>query len=141
MNNKVMTLEELTGQESGIVVYDDGDIIVCNWSSYGVGALPVIVNDMIPIALDKYPEGFEVASVDSLNDIREALPGKIWVTEIDDNGRIHLDSDLSVVWDPKCDILRLYLDGSDERNETNCTSGKVYTINDDTKIIVPDGWN
>lgn len=27
-----MTLQELTGRESGIVIYPDGDTIVCNWS-------------------------------------------------------------------------------------------------------------
>ena len=30
--NKKIDLSEITGQESGIVVYPDGNTIICNWS-------------------------------------------------------------------------------------------------------------
>lgn len=30
---KKLTLLELTGQESGVVIYNNGNTIICNWSS------------------------------------------------------------------------------------------------------------
>lgn len=32
------TLQDITGQESGIVLYENGDMIICNWSS--INGLP-----------------------------------------------------------------------------------------------------
>lgn len=41
MKNKI-TLHELTGQESGVVIYDNGNTIICNWQS--LEGLPYIVD-------------------------------------------------------------------------------------------------
>lgn len=35
-----MTLQELTGQESGILIYPDGETLIMNWSEYDEYCLP-----------------------------------------------------------------------------------------------------
>lgn len=50
------SLEEITGQESGIVLYDDGSMLICNWAG---GGLPKVspLGGLIGLGDDLEPEG------------------------------------------------------------------------------------
>lgn len=47
-------LQELTGQESGIVIYDEREGIICNWSS--INGLPRIFGNVVIGLGDEIPE-------------------------------------------------------------------------------------
>lgn len=130
-----MDLLELTGQESGIIIYDN-TVIVINWASYDT-RLPVIS---------------PLGSVDEhyVNDIREALPGKVIISDDQEEGRViivgmeilaDLHGDIPALWGYDIDtgavlgatIMR------DEDGRLKPTPGMVYHVNDAT-VIAPEGW-
>lgn len=45
-------LRDLTGQESGILVYSNSDTIICNWAAVGAG-LPRLFGDMFLLSLQE----------------------------------------------------------------------------------------
>ena len=54
-----MTLQDITKQESGIVLYGDGDMIICNWSSIDgmprldpTGSTPLGLGDALSVESD-----------------------------------------------------------------------------------------
>jgi len=47
-------LQELTGQESGFIIFDDGEVILCNWSSYD--GIPRMFGDGLVSLNEKIPE-------------------------------------------------------------------------------------
>ncbi|TCD53856.1 hypothetical protein EJ419_06280 [Alloscardovia theropitheci] len=48
-----ISLYELTGQESGIIFFDNGDTIICNWSGYADFEIPrVFAGMLIPASFD-----------------------------------------------------------------------------------------
>jgi hypothetical protein len=132
-------LNELTSQESGIVVYGEGGVIVTNWAELGDDALPAL--DPTGNFILGWPhDDLDVESSHEVEDVREELPGTVWVKDIDEGT---LDTDMDIIYDKFGDLPALW--GFD----TGCgaevvggpTPGVVYVLSDGTKVIAPDGWN
>lgn len=133
-----MNLEQLTGHESGIIIYGDVSVAAVNWLNMGDDMVPMLSpfgGEMIG-----WPEErpFDNAKHKRAHDWRELLPGSVWLTnETDEDGNRIADTDLDIVYDRHQDIVRSYLDpdycsGDFEAN--------VYTLDDGRIIIAPDMW-
>jgi hypothetical protein len=124
------TLLEITGQESGIVVYDN-KVIVCNWAQEcSDGGLPVAgpINNF----LLAWPQELEVSKEYEVDSVLDALPS---------------EDDMEILADFNSDIPALYgienddaIVNKDENGNLEPTEGKVYHIND-AIVIAPYGWN
>jgi hypothetical protein len=142
--NRMKNLMEITGQESGIVVYGDS-VIVANWASYESG-LPM----MSPFnSVMEWPaEELEVTEEYHVDDIREALPGKIVVVGMEDGKKMVEVEDMEILADQFGDICALWghdIGGgatinTDDDGNLIPTPGKVFHIND-AIVIAPEGWN
>jgi len=105
-------LREITGQEAGIVIFDNGDVIIANFEAAG-GYIPRI--DPLGITLISLPCELEVAEV----------------TDIDDIGKlVDIEKVLYDAHDVAGEIL-----GRSGKVYTILANGTPYTV------IVPDGWN
>ena len=116
-----MTLWELTGQESGIVIYDDSRVAVVNWSAYNENEVPMRASwgDMIQWRFD---HAFENVKEKTVADITKELPF--------DN-----DGEIDVIYDENNDIEELL-------GVKRPTAGKVFRlVNVNQTIIAPEGWN
>lgn len=131
-----MTLMDLTGQESGIIVYEGNAVAVVNWQSMGENQFPMFG----PLAgmMLGWPESedvFDGVETEHVQDIRDVIPGKVWLTgETDGDGNRVADTDLDIVHDANADLARLFL------VDTEPTAGTVYTLADGRCVIAPDGW-
>ncbi len=133
-----MTVYELTGQESGIVVYDSGEVLVVNWSGYEEDELPMLSPFGTVLSWDKGQGIFDNAQKRTVSDIRTELPGKVWATgETAENGSIIFDTDMAILWDQNFDLPRLFLRDLSPEEYT----GTVYTLRDGTNIIAPSTWS
>lgn len=138
-------LYDLTGQESGIVVYQGEAVIVCNWANVCPnGGLPAggPINGMLIC----WPGEIKVLDSHSVDDIRDELPGTIELVEgeekvveavgmdivSDENG------DICALWGYNlCDMSEIY---RNDDGSIRPTPGRVYELENDVKIIVPEGW-
>ena len=114
-----MTLYELTNQESGIIISTTGDVYVANWMSANDDYFPMLSpfgNDLIDFPIAKGSIEAAEKTERYVIDIREELPYRG-----------------TVVYDYNSDIPALI-----ESEEP--TGGTVYTLENGTKIIAPDGW-
>lgn len=155
-----MTLYELTRQESGIILFTSGEIIVTNWSQCEDDYIPhlspfgTVMNWPCEGIFDNLQMTDEAAKLDEddlegrkmfgynpyksdlVDDVRDVLPGKVW---INDDGEI--ETDMEILADEYNDIPALYVKIDGERDPDEITSAHVYTLADGTKVIVPVGWN
>lgn len=142
------TLQEITGQESGIVCYGD-DVIVCNWANLGGIGRPVLspVGGILGFPVDN----IKVISSRHLDDIRDALPGKIVSVGKNDEGTEILEAEsMEILYDCNNDICALWgysVDGAyvktDENGNLIPTAGWVYEIEFGgvpSIVIAPDDW-
>jgi hypothetical protein len=147
MDNKVESLQDLTGQESGIVVYGD-EIIVANWSS--ISGLPKMAPANLGII--GWPAELIVVRQYSVGDIKDALPGSIVEVEDDDGDGVIIETNgMDIVCDANGDIPALWgydlglpcnaIINRDDAGNLAPTAGTVYELEDDVIIIAPDGWN
>lgn len=115
-----MTLNELTGQESGIVIYANGETIVCNWSSLGENEMPKVFGGISILGWEEDDSIFDEAESSTTDDFRSILDGK------------------RVIWDANGDLESIangtYYWGDDFR-------ATIWTLNDGTTIICPPLWN
>lgn len=140
-------LFDITGQESGIVVYDNS-VIVCNWA--GKKGLPRMFVGADPVFLPF--ECDAAANVENLGykeDVRDALPGPLKL--IVDENEAHIEG-VEILSDPFADILALWgyeVTFADETTNTVIrdadgnhmpTGGNVYQVGEAT-VIAPEGWN
>ena len=147
MDNK-LTLMELTGQESGVVVYGD-EVIVTNWSS--INGLPRMAPGNIGII--GRPDEIMVGKKYNVDDIRTALPGKIVEVERDEEEEsIVIEAEgMDIVFDHNGDIPALWgydiglqcnaIINRDDDGNLAPTPGTVYELVDGIIVIAPDGWN
>jgi hypothetical protein len=128
-----MTLYELTEkQESGIVVYEDG-IMVVNWSNYGDNCLPKMF-DVAPVG---FPEdNLSVEKEYEIEDVVKELEGSVWKDE--ETGDFH--TNLNILYDANEDIANLFGIKDGEIVEVENTPAKVYILNNGVKVIAPDEW-
>lgn len=136
-----LTLYEITGQEAGIVCYDN-KVIVCNWSSdCGNGGLPTIISPTKTIM--SWPQELSVEKEWYLDDIRDALPG-IVVYDAESNEIACEDMDIlsddyfdiPALWGIDCGMATV---NTDDNGALIPTGGRCYKIND-AIVIAPDGW-
>lgn len=67
------TLTELTGQNSGIVIFDNGEAILCNWAS--IDGIPrLFLYDVIGIG-----EEIEPVKPESVDDVNELIDGVLMI--------------------------------------------------------------
>jgi hypothetical protein len=95
----MLNLQEVTGHESGAIIFEGGDIIICNWSDcdgiprldpFGYGViglgeeLEVIENVEVGNCLDELPDNGWLI-FDRNDDINDVVgPGKKYVVECGD---------------------------------------------------------
>ena len=119
-----MTLMELTAHEAGIIVYENGDVIVTNWNQCDDDCVPALapVGDM----LINFPreEGYiERAKESIFGDIRPILQNK------------------TVLLDEFDDIERLMSDKPDKYGMIPDRHGKKYIFEDGTEVYTFADWN
>ena len=128
-----MTLSELTRQDSGIVVHAGGGVMTVNWQSAGPpheNALPYVLSVTgEPLMMPHEGDVFESVESRHAADIRDELPGSVWM----ENGEP--ETDMDIIYDPHGVIGGLYLD------EEEITAGAVYKLSNGTVIIAPEGWD
>lgn len=112
-----MTLFELTCRECGIVIYDNGSTIVCNWSAVcrGENELPVLTQ--LGTLL-----GWE-AETEIAAEKAEKVPS--WIEYI----KARAD-ELTLLYD-EWDVMRT--------EQPDCPA-MVYTLTDGTIIVAPEDW-
>ena len=114
-----MYLQELTGHDAGIIVFEDNSVIVANWESMYAeedDAMPSLFGGgLIWMKRDGI---FDSAEHKTFDDIREELPDP---------------DEMDIVYDYNDDMKQLY--SQDEKE-----SGDVYTLKDGTRIFVLDSW-
>ncbi len=148
INAQFDTLEALTGQESGIVVYDDA-VIATNWMhSCPDGGLP----RMAPanIGLIAWPDEIIVENKYTVNDIRAVLPGKIVEVDTDGEAVVIEAEGMDLVFDDNGDIPALWgydlglvcnaIINRDDAGNLAPTPGTVYELEDGVIVIAPDSW-
>lgn len=148
-DSNAKTLMELTRQESGIICYEGNTVGVWNWGSCEDYHIPMLspIGGMI-----SWPENesvFDGVSYRHVDDIREELPGRIWLDGPDDDGNYSIETDMDIVYDDHHDLARLFLgdrkDLADAMHwdplDEYALEGTVYELSDGRKIIAPDMWN
>lgn len=141
------TLFDLTSQESGIIVYEDKAVIVCNWANdCPDGGLPRLApwgQDLIA-----WPTEIKVNHEYHIADIRDALPGAIVEAGEEDGQTLIEAQGMDLAADYYGDIPALWgwdLGGGVIINRAEDgtllpTPGNVYELDDDVIVIAPDGW-
>lgn len=133
-----MTLMELTGKESGIVVYGDRSVGVFNWANLGDDRLPAVLTSL-NVLFDRRedPSIFADVKTHRFEDVRAELPGTIYRTgETANDGLEIADTDMDIAYDRNGDLLRLFL----TKLEDCEYAGSAYTLQDGTKILTLDMW-
>ena len=129
------SLFDMTKQKTGIVIYQEHFILVCNWAeSCANGGLPVIDNN--GKIVNTHAEIF-CDDVYSSHDIRRVIAGSYAGF-----------SNMEVLTDPYGVLPALWGFDSgkgaalqlDHHNRPVHIGGTVYILHDGTKIIAPDSW-
>lgn len=110
-----INLRDITGQESGIIVYDDNNVAVVNWS-HGEGIPHWLVPLHDPIYM---PTEEEIEDCGLVGDILDELPG-----------------DMEIISDRNGDIQDLI----HAREIGGPTGGHVYQIGKEYRVISPEDW-
>lgn len=148
--NKASTLQALTGQESGIVIYHNNNgccdsVLAVNWSCMNDYELPVSF-EPFPRPLGWSYGKWTVDAIRNVDDIRNELPGTIDITKNDD-GTLSAECPMDIVLDCNGAIPALY--GIDVESGTYSqpepTSGRCYSLSIpekgmEVKVIAPEGW-
>lgn len=104
-------LQDMTAQESGIVIYDNDTVIICNWAGSDKG-IPILSPLGQPIKWNF--DEWEITTTKYLDAIIDYLDG------------------MELIYDKNDDIENL----AQER-----TGGILYILSNKIQIIAPDGWN
>ena len=116
-DNDICSLRNLTGQESGIVVYPGGNIIVCNWSGLEDNEIPSVFCGLFLTGTPvdhRYFTNYDQWIVDDL------------YSELCDIGD-------KIIWDLNGDML-------DIANNDKPVKATVYKFNDNVYVFAPHGW-
>lgn len=92
-----------TNHEAGIIIHGEKAVIVTNWISYGDNRVPMALS---PLGLIEWPiedEGAKIEKLRDVEDIRDELPGKVWIDEDGD-----ADTDMDIVSDENGDLSALF---------------------------------
>ena len=111
-----LNLKDITHQESGIVVYNNREAIICNWANTGDG-LPRLFNDMLLLA---FPADVEITDHGTADNFGE-FDSKSWEFIYDANG-----------------------DAPNLNTSASCWRWwklNVTGVDADVLVIAPSGWN
>lgn len=120
-----MTLMELTNHEAGIVVWENGDVIVANWGNADDDQIPYL-SPVGGLVINWTVDGvFEGVKEERITNILE-----------------HLPEEMTVLLDDNNDIPRLLSYPEKDRfGMVPDLEGYCYTLKDGIKIYVLDDWN
>ena len=132
-----------TNHEAGIIIHGEKAVIVTNWSSYGDNRVPML---LAPLGLMEWPvedEDAKIVKVRDVEDIRDELPGKVWINEDGD-----ADTDMDIVYDVNGDLSALFgiqtgdTDPDIYKDMPHPFSGSVYEVTGtDIKVVTIEFWN
>lgn len=132
-----------TAHEAGIVIHGEEAVIVTNWSSYEDNRVPML---LAPLGLIEWPvddEDAKIVKVRDVEDIRDELPGKVWINEDGD-----ADTDMDIVYDANGDLSALFgiqtgdTDPDIYKDMPHPFSGSVYEVTGtDIKVVTIEFWN
>lgn len=138
----MFNLYEDTAHEAGIIIHGEEAVIVTNWSSYGDNRVPML---LAPLGLMEWPiedEGAKTVKLRDVEDIRDELPGKVWINEDGD-----AETDMDIVSDENGDLSALFgirtgdSDPDFYKGIPHPFSGSVYEIaGTDIKVITIKNW-
>lgn len=117
-DSTIHSLKDLTNQESGIVVFPGGNIIVCNWSGFNNNTLPCVFMDL---SIMDWP-------------CKDGYFTRCKKRETDDLYSALCELGREVIWDLHNDVFNL-------ANSDTPTSATVYELEDGEYIFAPHGWN
>ena len=132
--SKVETLRELTGQESGIIIFpSEADqltpIGVYNWLECKKDQIPMVLAEWLPpIPMEAGEDMFEDAEHFRVANLLEYLIGFGMPTD-DDRYMI------KIIYDRNDELGNLSVEGAD------IISAECYELTSGMIIIAPDGWN
>ena len=139
----MFNLYEDTAHEAGIIIHGEEAVIVTNWSSYGDNRVPML---LAPLGLMEWPvedEDAKIVKLRDVEDIRDELPGKVWINEDGD-----ADTDMDIVYDANGDLSALFgiqtgdTDPDIYKDMPHPFSGSVYEVTDtDIKVVTIEFWN
>ena len=139
----MFNLHNDTNHEAGIIIHGEKAVIVVNWSSYEDNRVPMLLE---PLGLMEWPvedEGAKIVKVRDVEDIRDELPGKVWINEDGD-----ADTDMDIVYDANGDLSALFgiqtgdTDPDFYKTIPGPFSGSVYEITGtDIKVITIRVWD
>ena len=135
------TLFDLTGNENGIIVLNNGSIIVCEWLDSECGKLPIFVPAQTLLHWpSEDPYWFNYAKARVVEDIRNEVPGTIWWLGDRDDPEADFEMDIDIAY---CEGTRqenaladIFLDDT-----YGDRGGTVYDLPGGTKIIAPNQWH
>lgn len=138
----MFNLYEDTAHEAGIIIHGEEAVIVTNWGSYGDNRVPML---LAPLGLMEWPiadEDAKIVKLRDVEDIRNELPGKVWINEDGD-----AETDMDIVSDENGDLSALFgirtgdSDPDFYEDFPHPFSGSVYEIaGTDIKIITIKNW-
>ena len=137
----MFNLHHDTGNESGIIVYEDNAVGVFNWAALGCedNCLPMLSPFGTPInwpaAAD---DNDEIVHIGFVDDVREYLPGTVFLEDR------KLYTDMDIVYDEFDDIPALFgfgphLESYNGREKPY--SGDIWEIPGWGKVITIPWWN
>ena len=138
----MFNLYEDTAHEAGIIIHGEEAVIVTNWGSYGDNRVPML---LAPLGLMEWPiedEDAKIVKLRDVEDIRDELPGKVWIDEDGD-----AETDMDIVSDENGDLSALFgirtgdTDPDFYKGIPHPFSGSVYEIaGTDIKVITIKNW-
>lgn len=139
----MFNLYEDTAHEAGIIIHGEEAVIVTNWGSYGDNRVPML---LAPLGLMEWPiedEDAKIVKLRDVEDIRDELPGKVWINEDGD-----ADTDMDIVYDANGDLSALFgiqtgdTDPDIYKDMPHPFSGSVYEVTGtDIKVVTIEFWN
>lgn len=138
----MFNLYEDTAHEAGIIIHGEEAVIVTNWGSYGDNRVPML---LAPLGLMEWPsedEDAKIVKLRDVEDIRDELPGRVWINEDDD-----AETDMDIVSDENGDLSALFgirtgdTDPDFYKDFPHPFSGSVYEIaGTGIKVITIKNW-
>ena len=135
-------LYEETAHKAGMIIHGEEAMIVTNWGSYGDNRVPML---LAPLGLMEWPiedEDAKIVKLRDVEDIRDELPGKVWINEDGD-----AETDMDIVSDENGDLSALFgirtgdTDPDFYKDFPHPFSGSVYEIaGTDIKVITIKNW-
>lgn len=132
-----------TNHEAGIIIHGEKAVIVANWSGYEDNRVPML---LAPLGLMEWPvedEDAKIVKLRDVEDIRDELPGKVWINEDGD-----AETDMDIVSDENGDLSALFgirtgdTDPDFYEGIPHPFSGSVYEIaGTDIKVLTIEMWN